>query len=671
MSTPNPRRNGSLPTGNSSNPPTPIALPQVGPPAPSLPQLPPQPTAVPQFPEFALNTQNRPLLPPVPVFAVPVAQAPQPTAGPAIPRAQPIGTAQPIVIAPQFAAHNPAIGPAITPLANRPLPVVNPAVNNQPVAAMYARPAPVATPVPTPLPTTVSTPLPTTVSAPLAARPVSPVPIANQAVRPILVGTGAARPIPVSVANNSPLRTTLREQESDEEADVEKRVLKSAPPWLVSLVVHMVMLLIMGLIVYHSSNDQRQLLELVYAEEFGVQLEDPNLNSGLLEMTDLSESVLSNDTIEVSDPFAAPPIPDPLNDANAATMDIQAPIGMALTGREKGKKEALLGKYGGTALTEEAVKLGLEWLKKNQGRNGLWRLDGPYRDGGGADNPAAATAMALLAFQGAGNTHKEGPFRKEVEKGWAALLALQDRDGMFAHNGRERLYTQAQCTIAICELYGMTKDASFKKPAQLAVDYAVRTQSREGGWRYTPGEDADLSVTGWFVMALQSARMAGLDVPSPTLDKISAYLDTVSTENGSRYFYRSGEQTPTVTMTAEALLCRQYLQWSRKDPRLQDGVDYILQNPIDWAGDKNVYYWYYATQVTHHMEGEHWKKWNEVMRTVLPKRQEKTGSEAGSWSPDNDRWGLFAGRLYETCLCIYMLEVYYRHLPIYSMRGVK
>jgi hypothetical protein len=54
------------------------------------------------------------------------------------------------------------------------------------------------------------------------------------------------------------------------------------------------------------------------------------------------------------------------------------------------------------------------------------------------------------------------------------------------------------------------------------------------------------------------------------------------------------------------------------------------------------------------------------MREALPKAQTQTGKEAGSWSPSNDRWGAHGGRLYVTCLTIYNLEVYYRHLPIYK-----
>jgi hypothetical protein len=55
------------------------------------------------------------------------------------------------------------------------------------------------------------------------------------------------------------------------------------------------------------------------------------------------------------------------------------------------------------------------------------------------------------------------------------------------------------------------------------------------------------------------------------------------------------------------------------------------------------------------------------MREELPKYQEKKGSNAGSWHPEEpraDEWWYY-GRFYTTCFSIYCLEVYYRHLTIY------
>ena len=342
------------------------------------------------------------------------------------------------------------------------------------------------------------------------------------------------------------------------------------------------------------------------------------------------------------------------------------PIGSALSGRENGKKQALLADYDGTETTESAVIRGLEWLKRNQFRDGMWSLSGKYSQGAAYENRAAATAMALLAFQGYGSTHKSGTYKAVVSRGWNALLKKQDKEGnfFFTEADQHRMYAHALATIALCEVYGMTKDETFKAPAEKALSYCFSSQSPQGGWRYLPGGGSDTSVTGWFLLALQSGRMAGLTVPSVNLGRISVYLDT-ATDAGIRYAYMPGK-AHALSMTAEGLLCRQYLGWKKTDARLVKGLDYLGSHPIRFTKtNMDVYYWYYATQAMHHMGGEHWKQWNSVMRESIPKEQIKTGDERGSWDPSRDKH-FSAGRMYTTCLCIYMLEVYYRHLPIYK-----
>lgn len=475
--------------------------------------------------------------------------------------------------------------------------------------------------------------------------------------------------MPVALDGKNLVRTDTADDEEDDGSQAAEAAIRSAPPWLVSAVVHMALLILLGVLYLASDRDNQVEVEVVWAEEIGEQLEDDLLDMATMDELEVTEPVLAEDMTFVEDPFAAPPILDiTIDNATTASSDIAAPsIGMALTGREKGAKQALLGAYGGTAQTEAAVQAGLDWLARQQNkRTGLWSLMGPYSDAGGVENSVAATAMALLAFQGAGNTHKSGKHKRVVELGANALLKQQDADGNFFHEGahHHRLYTQAQATIAICELYGMTKDKKFKTPAQKALDYAARAQSPLlGGWRYVPREDSDTSVTGWFVMALQSGLMSGLDVQSPTLDQISKYLDR-ATRDGIQYSYQPGQE-PTLTMTAEGLLCRQYLGWKHDDQRMRQGIDLVNANLVNYD-DENVYYWYYATQATHHMGGKDWDTWNNVMRQVVPDHQVKAGAEKGSWNPGNDRWGHHGGRLYTTALSIFMLEVYYRHLPIYK-----
>jgi hypothetical protein len=463
--------------------------------------------------------------------------------------------------------------------------------------------------------------------------------------------------------------------------EVLQEVAQNAPPWLISMIFHMSIVILLGIwvTVTHKAEDFDDVKTEMFAEKIGEQLEDPSVLVGAQSTTPdqvPTEPVITpQDLPEVDDPFAAPPQLSDLSPltpgpGGVATSDISAPtIGLALSGREAGRKRTLLGAYGGTRTTESSVIAGLKWLVKQQKREGNWSLAGPYPDGAPLDNVPAATAMALLAFQGQGNTHRSGMFKDEVTRGWKYLLKLQEKDGNFSTKGpaQQRLYAHAQCTIALCELYGMTQDSFYRRPAEMAIKYAVKAQDQQGGgWRYFPGEDSDTSVTGWFVMALQSARMAKLEVPAETLENVSRFLDSVQFDDGKQYNYTKGRDDGTAAVSAEGLLCRQYLGWKQNDPRLVDGVAALNRMPIVYEGQRDVYYWYYATQACHHMEGKIWDDWNKVMRQVIPENQVKKGAEEGSWDPNGDKWGSYGGRLYVTCLSIYMLEVYYRHLPIYS-----
>ena len=506
---------------------------------------------------------------------------------------------------------------------------------------------------------------------------------AGAAARPQPAGS-ANRPIPVqSRAGELPGAFDRHDDDDDDEAtDDLKEVLRNAPSWLVSTVFHMLLLIILGLLAVSTAIKLPE-MDIAVAPSELEQMGYQTLDDTVLEGT---SSVLENPHDEkVITPKDLPPVNDPLASPlevgelklgpgpqlSGPTVIPGAPIGLALKGREKGSKNVLLGKYGGSRTTEEAVERGLEWLAKQQRGDGTWSLSGPYSNGTRSENVVAATAMALLAFQGHGDTHREGRYSKLVAKGWDALLKMQKKDsGLFAGSMAEKnqlLYAHAQATIALCELYGMTQDSHYRGPAEKAIAYAVEAQDKKyGGWRYEFGFDSDTSVTGWFVMALQSAKMAGLRVPEETLQAITGYLDRAQLDDGRRYGYWLDTQ-PSHAVCAEGLLCRQYLGWAQNDPRLVEGIGALNKSPVDYEGPgRDAYYWYYATQATHHMEGNIWNQWNAVMSKEVPAHQTKNGPETGSWAPEGDKWGNAGGRLYITCLSIYMLEVYYRHLPIYS-----
>jgi hypothetical protein len=395
-------------------------------------------------------------------------------------------------------------------------------------------------------------------------------------------------------------------------------------------------------------------------------------------MTEVAKTELPTVKSPQAAPTPKPEMPDVAVGTAAADKPMVAPaVGMLLAGREAGRKEVLLGAAGGGDETERAVTLALDWLKKQQNqKDGLWSLTGPYDDAGSQENELAATAMAILAFQGAGNTLTEGPHRAVVARAWRSLLKAQQEDGSFDVGQvpmQHALYSHAQATMALCELYGMSRDPKLAEPAARAVAYCVAAQGPNGGWRYEPGKPGDMSVTGWYMMALKTAEMAGMQVPAATFEGIGGFLDTVANGNGSRYGYRRDSPLKpagpvTAAVTAEGLLCRQYLGWPQKDPRLVEGLELLMaENRLNFESDtKDVYAWYYITQVAHHMEGEAWRRWNDRLREVLPREQVVKGKQRGSWDPSLDRWGHIGGRLFVTSFCVYMLETYYRHLPLYA-----
>ena len=83
----------------------------------------------------------------------------------------------------------------------------------------------------------------------------------------------------------------------------------------------------------------------------------------------------------------------------------------------------------------------------------------------------------------------------------------------------------------------------------------------------------------------------------------------------------------------------------------------------------NVYGWYSAAMMLKHLGpyNKYWQTWNKAMSAEIPARQCPEGnSEAGSWDPDLDSYRFGGGRLYVTALSILCLEVYYRHLSLYT-----
>jgi hypothetical protein len=281
-----------------------------------------------------------------------------------------------------------------------------------------------------------------------------------------------------------------------------------------------------------------------------------------------------------------------------------------------------------------------------------------------AGSDTGLTALALLAFLGAGHTHQgTSQHAAVVKRGLEWLIEAQRPDGDL--RGQERIYCHSMATIALCEAFAITGDERLRAPAQRAVNWLARAQHPQtGGWRYAPGEEGDTSVYGWALMALRSARSAGLEVPSATWDLAKRWLPRVSSgRRGGLASYQPGVPA-SHAMTAEALFCRQILGGERNDPASVEAADTIIGR-LPSPKDYHLYYWYYGSLALFQHGGEHWKRWNSQLTATLLGTQEKSGHQKGSWTPLAP-FGVDGGRVFTTATSALCLEVYYRYLPLYG-----
>ena len=349
---------------------------------------------------------------------------------------------------------------------------------------------------------------------------------------------------------------------------------------------------------------------------------------------------------------------------------------------------------GGTTQTQNAVDLGLEWLKNHQDPEGYWDCDGfmaqcklspSCGDPGSALYDPGVSGLALLAFLGAGETHKHGNYKKTVREGLKYLKQIQDPEGCFGPRTTQHFtYNHSIAALAMAEAYALTASPLFKQSAQVAIDFVLKAQNPYLAWRYgVRPQDNDTSVSGWMIMALKSAQAAGLRVDSAGFDGLNAWLEKVTEPEYGRVGYTSRGTGParpqdlmdkfpadkSESLTAVGILSRIFIgEDPRKSEIIQKGSDLCLKALPVWdpeSGAVDMYYWYYATLALFQVGGDTWKTWNVAIKDAIIDHQLKDGDVKGSWDPIGP-WGRDGGRVYSTALMVMCMEVYYRYGRVFG-----
>jgi hypothetical protein len=394
------------------------------------------------------------------------------------------------------------------------------------------------------------------------------------------------------------------------------------------------------------------------------------------------DALTTTSTSQVSFKMPKMTVPVKTVDANAVAQSVQSAARTAMGSGSSGVPGTMAGRMGGAARaaamkrtdgkekSEKAVMQGLRWLKEHQNEDGSWA----------PENRPAMTGFAILCFLGHGELPDSPEFGPTVKKGLDWLLAKgtefqgklsMTRDGWGGNNG---VYEHAIATYAMGEYYTMTKDERFADLLKQAVTHIVQGQDPNGGWQYqyAKGPKSDTSVSGWQIQALKAAHLTGLGIPGvdEALDKSMLNLKRVQAENGSFGYNIPGDRD--FSLDGVGVLCTYF--WKQdKDRSVRDGIEHMLnmtdKKPVKYKGDSaDLYAWYYDTQACLMFGGSAWSKWNRLFQDEIADNQ----NPDGSWPPVNTKAPGAelqkkpdgAGPYYRTCLCVLMLEVFYRYMPI-------
>jgi hypothetical protein len=320
-----------------------------------------------------------------------------------------------------------------------------------------------------------------------------------------------------------------------------------------------------------------------------------------------------------------------------------------------------------------AVDKALLWLGQNQQPDGAWAH-------GAAAGTTAVPSLCVLAFLARGHVPGQGQYGDTLNKAIDYILDSQktegDKKGLLAReDGNAVMYEHGIATVMLSEAYGMVDDARrarIDRALALAVQVIIdgqhpdghaKNDNDRGGWRYTPkAMDADISCTGWQLMALRGAANCGAVVPKSVLDEGLGYVKRCAVDSGG-FAYQAHAGAPNQARTGTGILSTILIGGDKNIPEVQKSADYLLANPPDHQIEFYFYAIYYDSQALNQLGGKYWQTVYPKLVDHLLTLQSDNGTFRfdGGAGQEND-----AGDAYRTSMSVLALCVPYRYLPLYQ-----
>jgi hypothetical protein len=349
---------------------------------------------------------------------------------------------------------------------------------------------------------------------------------------------------------------------------------------------------------------------------------------------------------------------------------LAAALLLSAQGQEAGRKPDAPASPG----VDPAIARGLSFLLLHQDKDGAIHTAGQHQT---ALTALAAMALAAVGHQPADETKEGRALRRALQ--FILRPDRQEPSGYFGAVDGSRMYGHGMVTLALAELLGMGVDTQQDKlmmdRCRKGVELILRAQAvakdphNKGGWRYLPeSADSDLSATIWQVMALRSAKNAGLDVPKQSIAEAVEYIkrcyfsargpDGKPADLASAFAYGNGRAPVYSTAAAGVLALQMCGEYDAVE--VSSSVEWLRKRKLDYQVEWFFYGTYYFAQGMYQRGGETAAEARRDVEALLLSRQ----NPDGSWTPHHREGQV--GPVYATSLAVLSLAVKHHYLPIYQ-----
>src|SRR5579872_2073455 len=175
-------------------------------------------------------------------------------------------------------------------------------------------------------------------------------------------------------------------------------------------------------------------------------------------------------------------------------------------------------------------------------------------------------------------------------------------------------YNHAIAGLMLTEVFGSVSGEQAKKiklAVERALAFTAETQREpakgwqvdEGGWRYIRMGESDLSVTGWQLMFLRSAKNAEFNVPDEIVQSAMGYVERCYDERSGMFYYgiSGGLRSQRRAMVGAGVLSLS-LGGKHQTKMARRAGDWLLAHPFTYYGpeygdgDRFHYAAYYCSQ---------------------------------------------------------------------------